>query len=238
MYLDTEESLALSESISSLSLPRETEGAVFPTSLSFSAVWEKLANSAWCLGAQNVSWMAKGAYTGAVSALIFKDAGAKYALVGHSERRYIFGERDVDVRKKIEAGLEAGLIPVLCVGETKEDKDAGKRQYRLKKQLFTALADLSLNDRSIIVAYEPVWAISQGGKGEACAPADAEDVQGWIKLEMRQYSRQTIPVLYGGSVNPNNAGSYLALSSVDGLLVGSAATTLESVRSLLQAFQT
>lgn len=237
MYLNTEESLVLAESLSQLSLPINTEGVIFPTSLAFIETQRKLKDSAWSCGAQNVAWVSKGAYTGAVSALMFKEAGAIYALAGHSERRYIFGDGDSDVRKKIEVCLQAGIIPVVCIGETKEDRDAGKRQYRLKKQLFSAFTNLALNGGSIIVAYEPVWAISQAGRGEACVPADAEDAQGWIKLELRQYFGQAIPVLYGGSVNPENAADYLILNSVDGLLVGSAATMFDSVRSLLRVYQ-
>ena len=236
MYLNVAESLALAEDISKLPLPSSVQGVIFPTSLAFTGVQKKLENTTWTVGSQDTAFTSRGAYTGAVSAQMFKEAGARYALVGHSERRHIFGDSDNDVRKKIESCLEIGLTPVLCIGETKEDKANNKRQYRLKKQLFTAFDNLALNGGSIIVAYEPVWAISQAGKGEACAPADAEDIQGWIKLELREYTDQAISVLYGGSVNPENVASYLALNSVDGLLIGSASTTHDSFRSLLEAY--
>lgn len=226
MYLDYNESVALAETLSKENFDDgKVKLAVFPTALANKAVSEKLQGSQFATGAQDVAHVPKGAYTGAVSAHMFKDVGCKYALAGHSERRHIFNETDDDVRKKIEACLDAGLIPVVCIGETKEELAAGKREYRLKKQIMKAFADLNLNGSELIVAYEPVWAI---GTGTACLPADADDIHGWIKQELKQYFEQEIPVLYGGSVNPENVVSYLALETVDGVLVGGASTKKDS----------
>ena len=137
MYLDLNESIKLAEELTKEKFDAEkVTVAIFPSALALSGVVEEVKDSKIAVGAQDVYWISKGAYTGAVSALMYKTAGCKYALVGHSERRHVFGETDDDVRKKIEACLDAGLVPVVCIGETKEEKDGGKREYRLKKQIL------------------------------------------------------------------------------------------------------
>ena len=232
MYLDLNESKALAEAMVGESFDSEKVSvAIFPSALALSRVEEITRESKISVGAQDVYWTPKGAYTGAVSALMYKSAGCKYALVGHSERRHVFGETDEDARKKIEACLDAGLTPVVCIGETKEEKDEGKRQYRLKKQLMKAFEGLKINGGSVMVAYEPVWAI---GTGDPCNPADADDVHGWIKGELKQYFDKEISVLYGGSVNETNAKDYVVYETIDGLLVGGASTKLESLKALIR----
>lgn len=231
MYLDLDESKTLAKAIVGENFDdTKVNVAIFPSALALSAVAEVVKDSKIAVGAQDVYWTPKGAYTGAVSALMYKTAGCKYALVGHSERRHLFGETDDDVRKKIEACLDAGLTPVVCIGETKEEKDGGKREYRLKKQIMKAFEGLKINGGDIMVAYEPVWAI---GTGDACNPADADDVHGWIKTELKQYIDKDVAVLYGGSVNEKNVGDYVALETVDGVLVGGASTKKESFIALV-----
>lgn len=235
MYLDFNESVALATKLAEEKfLSEKVELAVFPSALALSNIIEIFSGTAIGAGAQDITWFPKGAYTGAVSALMFKDLGCKYTLVGHSERRHVFGETDEEVRKKIEASLDADLIPVICIGETKEDRAEGKREYRLKKQLMKAFENLELNDKEIIVAYEPVWAISKGGVGEPCSPAEADDVQGWIKNELKQYLSVAVPVIYGGSVDEKNVNSYLLQPMVAGVLVGSASTKLTIFLSLIK----
>lgn len=230
MYLNNEESATLSHVVAQ----EAGEGCVlFPTALSLCDVKKNIEGSGVGVGIQDVYWISQGAYTGALSATLAKEAGAQYALVGHSERRYIFGEKDVDIAKKIQACDEVGLIPVLCIGETQEDLENGKRQYRLKKQLQDALAGRDFSQK-MFVAYEPVWAITSVSGSQPCLPADAEDVVGWIKQELKVYTDADIPVLYGGSVKEDNAKEYLSLPSVDGLLVGSASAKADSFTSLLQ----
>lgn len=204
--------------------------AVFPTTLAVREVIMCLNGSGIAAGAQDTAWVPKGAYTGAVSAHMLRAAGCQYALVGHSERRYVFGEHDDDVRKKIEACLDAGLVPVVCVGETQEDLDENKREYRLKKQLMKAFEGLQINGGKVLIAYEPVWAI---GGGKPCSPDEADSVHGWIKMEAKQYLGQNIPVLYGGSVNPENVVSYVARDVIDGVLVGGASAKLDSFVKLI-----
>ncbi len=234
MYLDYNETDSLSQTLAKVKFDsKKLTLAVFPSTLGLKTVVDNLSGSGIALGSQDHTWRPKGAYTGAVSALMFKDIGCQYALVGHSERRYVFNESDDDVRKKIEEALNVGLIPVVCIGETREDRDEGKREYRLKKQLMKAFADLNLNGGSIILAYEPVWAISKGGVGEPCSPEEADDVQGWIKNELKQYTDRETPVLYGGSVDEKNVLSYLTQTMIDGVLVGSASTKLENFSTLI-----
>jgi len=232
MYLDLEASNKFATDLAGVDFDVEKISvSIFPSALALSSVAKSVCESQISVGAQDVYWIPDGAYTGAVSALMFRTAGCKYALVGHSERRHIFGETDGDVRKKIEACLDSGLIPVVCIGETKEEKDSGQREYRLKKQIMKAFDGLKLNGGDIIVAYEPVWAI---GTGDACNPADADDVHGWIKQEVRKYVEKEIPVLYGGSVNENNFGSYLQYDTIDGILVGSASTKVEPFSTMIK----
>jgi len=232
MYLNAEESRALAAGLSTQTIGSHLECVVFPTLLSFVDVQELLAATSFAVGVQNVHWVPKGAYTGAVSALLAKEAGAKYALIGHSESRYIFGEKDSDMAKKVDACDEAGLIPVVCIGETKEDLDEGKRQYRLKKQIESVLFERD-NTKPIFFAYEPVWAISSSTVSSPCLPDDAEDIMGWIKQEIKQYTDTAVPVLYGGSVTEKNCVSYLQIESGDGVLIGSASSRLDSFSQIL-----
>lgn len=236
MYLTHQESVVLASHLSGRSFHEQSLCvAVFPMMLSFLEVDKQLHQSAIKRGVQNIAWTPQGAYTGAISAHMVKDVGASYALVGHSERRYIFGETNEDIRKKIDAALEAQLIPVVCIGETATDKAENKTEYRLKKQLMKALEGLSLQDNQLIIAYEPVWAISQGGSGKPCPPLVAEERHAWIKEEIKQYTKAAIPVLYGGSVNPGNMLSYMSCTDIDGVLVGSASTTVENMVAMIEA---
>lgn len=227
MYLNIHDSLQLAQDIKSLHFP-ESRVAIFPPSLVFAQLKYFLSsNSTIALGAQNVAWTPQGAYTGALSAELYKEAGAQYALVGHSERRYIFGETNSDVRKKVDACLAAKVIPVVCIGETREDKEKDTRTIRLKEQIKSVLEGLTLEDNGLLIAYEPVWAISHGGLADPCFPADVEDVHQFIRQEIAMYTDKIVPVLYGGSVNQENIVSYISLPTVDGVLVGNASTKKE-----------
>ncbi|MFH0857282.1 MAG: triose-phosphate isomerase [Candidatus Magasanikbacteria bacterium] len=235
MYLDFDESNILMNRL----LQNDFDGdsltmAIFPTTLAFTEIEKATQDTLWNVGAQNVAWVEKGAYTGAISAHMFASAGAKYALVGHSERRYVFGEKDEDVRKKVEACLEVGITPVICVGETKEDYADDKRQYRIKKQLLAVFDGLETKGKEIVIAYEPVWAI---GTGDAATPADAEDVIGWIKSELEAFTKQEIPVLYGGSVDKKNVVSYIEQDSIDGVLVGHVSTQYDEFVDLIREIE-
>lgn len=214
-------------------MPHADLGTVvlFPPALSFAAAAEAFAKEPRIrLGVQNVHWEESGAFTGELSAGMAAEAGATFALVGHSERRQLFGETDDDTRRKLRAALDARLAPVLCVGETLEERDAGRAESVVGRQLETGLADLDPADApGIAIAYEPVWAI---GTGRTASPRDAEAMHSAIRAHLRNGplapSAELIPILYGGSVKPDNAAALLAARDVDGVLVGGASLDPDS----------
>jgi len=180
MYLDYDESNILANALANeaKNFSGEISLAVFPGALSLYSAGQALNDVGIGVGAQNVYWVDKGGYTGETSAAMFKAAGCKYALVGHSERRHVFHESNHDTREKIEAVLAAGLIPVLCVGETLNERQEGKAEEIVEIQLRSALHNLVWpENRELIIAYEPVWAI---GTGEACNADEAERMHGLI----------------------------------------------------------
>lgn len=224
MYLNVEESIACAQFLKeNAEIGDGVEVVLCPNALAFNGVEEAVGDIIQ-IGAQNVAWTPLGAYTGAISALLFHQDGAKYALVGHSERRYIFNEDNEAVRKKIEACIDTALVPIVCVGETHDDRSEDKAEYRVRKQLMKAFQGLDLQGMVPMVAYEPVWAISNFGVGEPCDPEYADKMHAFIKSELKTYVDADIPVLYGGSVNNDNVISYMIKDNVDGVLVGSAST--------------
>lgn len=235
MYLNLAASVELANKLAHVTVPDKVTVGIFPNTLAFSDVKAELKDTRFGLGAQNVSYTPLGAYTGATSALMFKEAGARYALVGHSERRYLFGETNEDVRKKLEACLDVGIIPILCIGETAADIADEKIEYRLKKQLMKALENLSLTPEQLIICYEPVWAISQAGVGTACEPSVAEERLVFIANEIKNYLAVAVPLIYGGSVGADNIAAYMAQPSIDGVLVGHASTRPEEWEHFITA---
>ncbi len=175
------------------------------------------------IGVQNVFWEDKGAFTGENSPRCAHRAGARIALVGHSERRHVFGETDEETAKKCAAALRADLIPILCVGETIAQRASGDTDFVVVRQLHAGLSLLEIRRiPDMVIAYEPVWAI---GTGETATPGDAAEVHGLIRETLRAAiggGADDVPLLYGGSVNATNAGALLAAPNVDGLLVGGA----------------
>lgn len=196
----------------------------FPPALSTAAAVKALgARKDIQLGVQNIHWKKEGAFTGEVSARMAADAGVRVALVGHSERRHVFGETDEQVADKVSAALEAGLAVVACVGETLEERRAGQVEDVILRQLAAALTHVTEQhlDR-MAIAYEPVWAI---GTGVNATPADASAAHSTLRAQMRTRfgdAATEIPILYGGSVKPDNARELLAADEVDGLLIGGA----------------
>ena len=206
--------------------PMRTDRTVifFPPALSLSNVAALLRDRAEIgVGVQNISSEDKGAFTGESSALMARDAGARYVLVGHSERRHIFGESDADTARKCAAAVRNGLTPILCIGETLAERDHSETDTVVLRQLRTGIAELAPDAvRAMAVAYEPVWAI---GTGRNASPDDAAAVHGAIRGALRGVvgaAADRLPILYGGSVNPTNAQSLLAADGIDGLLVGGA----------------
>jgi triosephosphate isomerase (TIM) len=206
--------------------PRDDRSVVFfPPTLSFAAARQALhGRPDVLLGVQNVHGQASGAFTGEISAGMAADAGAQLALVGHSERRWVFGETTEDTVDKVRAVLDSGLIPVLCVGEQIGERRAGRAHDVVGGQLRPVLDQVTRDEaRSLVVAYEPVWCI---GTGVNATPQDASDMHRYVRQELATaYGHDVaegVPILYGGSVKPDNAAALLAAEGVDGLLVGGA----------------
>jgi triosephosphate isomerase (TIM) len=199
--------------------------AFFPPSISLAAARDALPPEAGIeLGVQNVHWEEAGAFTGEISAPMAAEAGASLVLVGHSERRHVFGETDAQTTRKVSATLAAGLTPMLCVGETLDDRENGTAFQVVQRQLTTGLEPIldSSHSERLLIAYEPVWAI---GTGRTASPQDASEMHAFLRelLERRLGpGAAAIPLLYGGSVKADNAATLLAAPHLDGLLVGGA----------------
>lgn len=166
------------------------------------------------LGAQNVHWEESGAYTGEISGLMLTEIGARYVIVGHSERRQYFGETDYTVNLRLKAAQRFGLTPILCVGETKQQRDAGETESVIITQLEKDLVDV--DQQNLVIAYEPIWAI---GTGDTCESKEANRVIGLIRSQL---SNPDVPIQYGGSVKPNNIDEIMNQPEIDGVLVGGA----------------
>lgn len=179
------------------------------------------------LGSQNCSWEVKGSLTGEVSPKMLKDFGVQYVIIGHSERRTIFRESNEIINKKVKAVLKEGLSVILCVGETKEDKNNRQTEEILGVQLKEGLDDV---EGKVIIAYEPVWAI---GSGNSCDSNTAEKSRKFIKEKMNKLSFNDTLILYGGSVNSENATNYLNKASFSGLLIGEASLDIEEFKKII-----
>lgn len=188
----------------------------------------KDANERWSLAAQNVAAEPSGAFTGEVSARMLADAGCRYAIVGHSERRRLFGEDGSGLSRKLARCREAGLTPIYCVGETAEQRDAGSTAAILRRQLDTLERDPMTEP--LVVAYEPVWAI---GTGRAAGPEDATAAS--VHIAQLLAGRKGLRILYGGSVSPANAASLLSAPGVDGFLVGGASLSAADFATIARA---
>ncbi len=175
---------------------------------------KSLHNSRVQLGAQNVHWEEEGAYTGEIAAPMLTEIGVRYVIVGHSERRQYFGETDETVNKRLLAAQRHGLTPILCVGESKQQRDAGETESLITSQLEKGLVDVDQNN--LIIAYEPIWAI---GTGDTCEASEANRVIGLIRSQLKVAD---VPIQYGGSVKPNNIDEIMAQPEIDGALVGGA----------------
>ena len=219
--------------------PRQNDRTIvfFPPSLSLATVATALGErrDLW-LGVQNVHWKDQGAFTGEVSVPIARDAGARVILVGHSERRHVFGETDDETALKCAAVERGGLTPMLCVGEKIEERDGGQAESVVVRQLHTGLSQMTqLATKDVMIAYEPVWAI---GTGRTATPEDAAAMHSVIRRELASICGdrgRVTPILYGGSVNPGNAKTLLAAADVDGLLVGGASLDASSWLAIVRS---
>ena len=194
--------------------PDEREVVLCVPFTDLSALSKNLHGSVVQLGAQNVHWEESGAYTGEISGLMLTEIGVRYVIVGHSERRQYFGETDTTVNLRLKAAQKYGLTPILCVGETKEQRDAGETEFLISTQLEKDLVDV--DQTNLVIAYEPIWAI---GTGDTCETKEANRVIGLIRSQL---TNPNVPIQYGGSVKPNNIDEIMAQPEIDGALVGGA----------------
>lgn len=211
--------------------------AVAPPFVSIPAVVARLQHTGIGVAGQDLHPQVSGAFTGAVAGEMLSQAGCRYVIVGHSERRSVFGDTDEVVASKLMAAYRAGLTPILCVGETLAQRDAGQARDIVASQLSSALADTSTEQvLQLTIAYEPVWAI---GTGRTASPEQAQEMHAEIRAWLTErYPREvpaTIRLQYGGSVKPSNAAGLLSQPDIDGALVGGAALTAESFRDIVAA---
>jgi triosephosphate isomerase len=209
-----------------------------PPFTSLHTVAEAIKGSSIAIGAQNMEYRDNGAYTGEISPLMLLELGVKYVILGHSERRQYYGDTNQVVNHKVKAALQHGLVPILCVGETLDEREDNLTDSVVSRQVTASLADLKAEDlKTLVIAYEPVWAI---GTGKVCESAEADRVIGVIRTTLdNQFGGigEQTPVLYGGSVNAKNSGELLQQRNIDGGLVGGASLKPEEFLPIIEAGQ-
>ncbi len=209
---------------------------IAPPFTALGSVAAEIKGTAIGLSAQNLDWHPEGAYTGEISAGMLTAAGCRYVIIGHSERRQYYGETDENINRKIQAATQAGLIPVFCIGETESQRDAGDTFSILDKQVQNGLKDQFLESlKSLVVAYEPVWAI---GTGKTATKEQAQEVHSFLRQRFGAIYNtefaQGLRILYGGSVKPSNIKDLMAMQDIDGALVGGASLDPESFGQLVR----
>jgi triosephosphate isomerase len=209
---------------------------VAPTFTALQAVSREIEGSTIELAAQDVFWESSGAYTGEISAIMLKDVGCQFVIIGHSERRQYFGETNESVHKKITASLAAGLHPIICVGESLGEREAGKTFDVIKNQVIQCLQGFSQEEMDqVTVAYEPIWAI---GTGKTGTPQQAEEVHAFIREQLEDIGNKQVSegvrIQYGGSVNPENISDLMAQPNIDGALVGGASLKADSFSRIVK----
>ena len=218
------------------SIAPELRLRIYPAATALAAAAEAAAGTRLEVGAQNLHPEPEGAFTGEASAAMLLEAGAQSVLVGHSERRHVFGEGDSFLAQKVRAALAAGLAPLFCIGEDLAQREAGRTQEVLDSQVEQGLGGLEASDLDRVeIAYEPVWAI---GTGRVAEPAQADEAHGWIRARLAGLfgdPGRRVPILYGGSVKPGNAAQLLGLPAVDGVLVGGASLDPEGFAAIASA---
>ena len=222
------------------SLVKDVQGVdivIAPPATGLYAAAEAARNSNIAVAGQNCHWEREGAFTGEVSAGMVREAGAEYVILGHSERRTLFGETDLEVQKKLRAALGAGLVPIVCIGETLDQRDRHQTLAVLDQQIQRGLDGATADEvAAMVVAYEPVWAI---GTGRNATPEQAGEAHAHIRLRLRSWfgaeAAECCHVIYGGSVKPGNIAGLLALADVDGALVGGASLDVAGFGQIVAA---
>ncbi len=210
---------------------------ICPPATHLSAVGEAIKGSSVGLGAQNVHWEEKGAFTGEISPLMLEEFGCRWVIIGHSERRYWFGETDKIVNHRLHRALKTGIRPIVCIGETLEEMESGRAYTVIEAQLKGSLDEVQLTGRGgVVIAYEPVWAI---GTGRNATPGEAQEAHSFIrKMLTMMYDKETSEntvIQYGGSMNEKNAVELMACEDVDGGLIGGASLSVDKFSAIVRA---
>ena len=233
MNLSAAEAERFVQNMLAAELPPDVQILIFPPALYLHRLAELTARSQIEIGAQNIYWERSGAYTGEISAPMINEAGAKYVICGHSERRHIFSESSEMVTRKAGAAQAEGIVPLICIGETLEERNAGETLEVLQSDTLSSLAAVE-PDRNLIIAYEPVWAI---GTGLTATPEDAETSISYIREQVRSLwgdLADEIRILYGGSVNSGNIAELINCNNVDGALIGGASLSPDSFLEIIR----
>lgn len=237
MYKDINEAVALAKELrGKLAGVSDVDIAVGVNYVALARVAEALEGSNVAVGAQNLHWEAEGAFTGEISAGMILSSGATMVIIGHSERRHVFGETNEDVRKKLDAALAAGLEPILCVGETLDEREAERTEDVVRDHVESALEGRPADEvRKVTIAYEPVWAI---GTGKTATPEQAQEVHAFIRKLLASGWDDSVAgevrVQYGGSVKPGNVDGLMAKSDIDGALVGGASLKADQFERIVK----
>lgn len=231
-----DEARALVEELIPLVADAECEVVVCPPFVDLCPVSKAIKGTNIHLGAQNIHWAKSGAFTGEISADMLKKFGVEYAIVGHSERRQYFGETDATVNMRAKAALENGISPIICVGESLEQRERGETDEFVASQVRGALEGISADDaRRVVIAYEPIWAI---GTGRTATAEMAEETITVIRKTLRSIfgndAAETVRIQYGGSMNPQNAASLMAMENIDGGLIGGASLKAEDFSKVVK----
>ncbi len=236
MNMSPSEGAAFAKALAEAVKDASVRVVVAPPFVTISSVVSAVKGSVIEVGAQNMSDQLSGAYTGEVSAPMLKESGVSIVILGHSERRALYGETDAFINRKVKLALEQDLDVILCVGETLEEREAGKLEEVLKRQVVEGLRDISAQSMArIIVAYEPVWAI---GTGKTATPDDANSAHAFIRSEIEKlYGKsvaESLIIQYGGSVKPSNVKDLMAMEHIDGALVGGASLSVEQFAPIVR----
>jgi triosephosphate isomerase len=237
MNKDADEAVKLAREVADATKGADVDVVVCPAYPCLVPVQGAVKGTHVALGAQDVHWEASGAYTGKVSCAMLKSAGVQYVIIGHSEQRTYFHETNETVNKKVKAALAAGLLPIICVGETLDEREAGKTEAVVRSHVEDAYAGLSKEDAlKTVIAYEPVWAI---GTGKVATPDQAQAVHAFIRgLLAKLYDADTaaqIRIQYGGSMKPGNARELLSQADIDGGLIGGASLKAGDFNGIVRA---
>lgn len=215
----------------------QVEVVIFPPAIYIPQVVTLTKGSGVLVGGQSISQEKEGAFTGDISAAMVKESGCKYVMLGHSERREYHGETDDEIAQQMVLALKSGLIPILCVGESLKEREGGEAERVIRKQLTTVIERVGINVlQSAVVAYEPIWAI---GTGKTATPEEAEAIHRLIRSTIAKYDDKIaslIRILYGGSVNANNASSLFQQENINGALVGGASLKAEEFVKIITAY--